>query len=67
MYKSCLSFDKQPISIPKKYLDSLAKMLDKDIFVKKKQLTLVFRRSKNNGNVGDPSAIKNRPSLLVLF
>lgn len=68
MYKSCLSFDKEPISIPKRYLDNLAKILDTDEFVKKRQLNLLFRRSRTDrNNIGDPSAIKNRPALLVLF
>lgn len=42
--------------------------MDTNSFVKKKQLNLIFRRSKSDkNNVGDPSAIKNRSSLLLLF
>jgi|JI6StandDraft_1071083.scaffolds.fasta_scaffold1142878_1 hypothetical protein len=44
------------------------KLMDTNSFVKKKQLNLIFRRSKSDkNNVGDPSAIKNRSSLLLLF
>ena len=61
-------FDKEPISVPRKYLDSLAKIMDTDQFVKKRQLYLLFRRSRTEkSNIGDPSAIKNRPALLILF
>ena len=42
--------------------------MDTDDFLKKRQLTLLFRRSKTgNQNIGDPSVIKNRPALLVLL
>jgi hypothetical protein len=61
-------FDKEPISIPRRYLDTLAKIMETDEFVKKKQLSLIFRRSKtSNQNIGDPSTIKNRQALLVVF
>lgn len=61
-------FDKEPISVPRKYLDSLAQLMDTDQFVKKRQLNLLFRRSRTERNsIGDPSAIRNRPALLVLF
>lgn len=54
--------------MPRKYLDDLANLMDTNQFVKKRQLNLVFRRSKNDkNNIGDPSAIKNRSALLVLF
>lgn len=54
--------------MPKKYLDSLMKIMDTDSFLKKKQLNLVFRRSRTDRNsVGDPTAIKNRSGLLILF
>lgn len=44
------------------------KLMDTNLFVKKKQLNLIFRRSKSDKNsVGDPSAIKNRSALLLLF
>ena len=42
--------------------------MDTDDFLKKRQLTLLFRRSKTgNQNIGDPSVIKNRPALLVVL
>ena len=42
--------------------------MDTDQFVKKRQLYLLFRRSRTEkSNIGDPSAIKNRPALLILF
>lgn len=63
-----LIFDREPISVPRKYLDDLMKLMDTNLFVKKKQLNLIFRRSKSDRNsVGDPLAIKNRTALLLLF
>lgn len=57
------------MSAPRRYLDSLARLMDTDRFVRKRQLTLLFRRSQAAAqqNIGDPAAIKNRAGLLILI